>query len=327
MSTCAIVPATASAGGGKADPEAARQPRVAVILPCYNEELAVRQTVEAFRAALPDAVVYVFDNASTDRTSEVARQAGAVVRTETLPGKGNVVRRMFADVEADIYVLADGDATYDASSAVAMIGMLEEQHLDMVVGVRQHADAKAYRRGHQFGNSALTGLVSRIFGQRFSDILSGYRVMSRRFVKTFPSLSKGFEIETELTVHALEIRAPVSEYPTPYAPRPEGAVSKLRTFRDGFRILRLIINLTREERPLPFFGGLALLLVLISVLLAAPVLLSYLETGLVDRQPTWILSTTLFVAALQSAGVGLVLDTVTHGRREAKRMSYLSYPR
>ncbi|MCI4643957.1 MAG: glycosyltransferase family 2 protein [Hyphomonadaceae bacterium] len=307
--------------------------KIAVLLPCHNEEAAIAQTIEGFRAALPTAVIYVYDNASTDQTAEVAARAGAVVRKEPLKGKGNVVRRMFADIEADIYVLADGDATYDASAAPALIEELENNQADMVVGVRKDTgDASrgagdSYRRGHRTGNRLLTGLVSGVFGRRFSDILSGYRVMSRRFVKTFPSLSRGFEIETELTVHALEIRAPVSEVDTNYHPRPEGSASKLNTFQDGFRILGMIANLTREERPIAFFGLIAAALFLFATLLGVPVILEYLSTGLVLRQPTWILAVSAALAGLHLFSVGLVLETVTRGRREAKRLAYLAEPR
>lgn len=305
-------------------PNGATALRVAVLLPCHNEEAAVEACVAEFRAALPNAVIYVYDNASSDRTAEKARAAGANVRAEPLKGKGNVVRRMFADIDADIYVLADGDATYDATAAPAMIAMLLDDHLDMVVGVRRHVAQEAYRPGHIYGNQMLTGLVSGIFGRRFTDILSGYRVMSRRFVKSFPTLARGFEIETELTVHALEVRIPVGEHAAAYRPRPDGSASKLRTFRDGFRILRLIINLARDERPLAFFGGIAALLLVAAAAFATPVLLEYLRTGLVDRHPTWVGAVALFLAGLQSLGVGLVLDTVTRGRQEMKRLAYLA---
>lgn len=301
--------------------------RLAVLIPCRNEAAAIAQTVAAFRAALPSAEVYVYDNASSDDTAAIAANAGALVRAETLKGKGNVVRRMFADVDADIYVLVDGDDTYDASAAPAMVTRLREEMLDMVVGVRAETSREAYRRGHRFGNRMLTGMVGQIFGQGVSDMLSGYRVMSRRFVKSFPALSQGFEIETELTVHALELRAPVGEVLTAYKERGEGSASKLNTIRDGVRILRLIVRLTRDERPLRFFGLLALIFMALSLGLGAPVILHYIETGLVPRLPTWVLSVALFLMSGLSASVGLVLDTVTRGRREMKRLAYLAIPR
>ncbi|MEO0467421.1 MAG: glycosyltransferase family 2 protein [Pseudomonadota bacterium] len=308
-------------------------PRIAVLLPCHNEAAAIAETVEGFRAALPGASIYVYDNASTDETSHIAAKAGAIVRREPLVGKGNVVRRMFADIEADIYVMADGDATYDAAAAPKLITELENEHADMVVGVRRgdgdepEQKYETYRVGHRTGNRMLTGLVSLIFGQRFSDILSGYRVMSRRFVKTFPSLAKGFEIETELTVHALEIRAPVAEVDTRYVARPEGSTSKLNTFRDGFRILKVIADLTREERPMAFFGGLGVVNLVLAVGLGVPVILEYLSTGQVLRQPTWILGVAFGIAALHFFSIGLTLETVTRGRREAKRLAYLAETR
>ncbi len=303
-------------------------PRIAVLIPCYNEEVAIPRVVSAFRSALPEATVYVYDNNSRDRTREAALAAGAAVRREALQGKGQVVRRMLADVEADIYVLVDGDDTYDAAAAPAMIRLLLEERLDMVTGVRvTAADAgAAYRRGHRFGNLVLTGAVRLLFGDRVSDMLSGYRVFSRRFAKSFPALAEGFETETEFTVHALELRMPVGELPITYRERPVGSTSKLNTWRDGFRILRTIARLVRRERPLPFFSLLALVLAGSSVLLFLPVLETYLETGLVPRLPTAILSTGLMLLSFVSLACGLILDTVTHGRAEAKRMAYLSIP-
>jgi glycosyltransferase involved in cell wall biosynthesis len=301
-------------------------PRIAVLLPCYNEEAAIAQVVRDFRRALPQARIYVYDNASTDRTGEVAAAAGAAVVREPLRGKGNVVRRMFADVEADIYVLADGDDTYDAAAAPQLIETLCREQLDMVNAARSNASQEAYRRGHRFGNRLFTRLVSGLFGKRFDDILSGYRVFSRRFVKSFPALAKGFEIETELTVHALELRMPVREVMTAYKERPEGSVSKLSTFRDGFRILRTILRLAKEERPLAFFSLGAGLLALASVALAFPLLLTYLETGLVPRLPTAVLTSALMILAFLSLACGLILDSVAHGRREMKRLHYLTLP-
>ena len=300
--------------------------KIAVLIPCYNEELAVPQVVADFRRVLPDATLYVYDNNSKDRTAEVARAAGACVRTETLQGKGNVVRRMFADIEADIYVLVDGDATYDAASAPKMIQALLEGPLDMVNGARVTDIKKAYRPGHRFGNWMLTSMVAWIFGNRFSDILSGYRVMSRRYVKSFPALSAGFETETELTVHALELRMPIAEISTPYKDRPEGSVSKLSTFRDGFRILWTILVLVKEERPMQFFSLLAFLLASAASVLIVPIIIGFLETGLVPRLPTAVLSMGLMILGFLSLTCGLVLDTVTRGRREMKRMRYLNIP-
>jgi glycosyltransferase involved in cell wall biosynthesis len=300
--------------------------RVAILLPCYNEETAIAQTVADFRLALPGAVVYVYDNNSSDRTAEVARAAGAIVRTERMQGKGHVVRRMFADVEADVYVMADGDATYEAAAAPALVAQLIDENLDMVVGARKSEVEAAYRRGHRLGNAMLTGMLAKLFGRSFSDILSGYRIFSRRFVKSFPVLSSGFEIETEISVHALELRMPVAEQITAYAARPEGSESKLSTYRDGFRILNTIVTLFRFERPLMFFGSVALLMALASIILAVPLILTYMETGLVPRFPTALLSTGLMILAALNMMSGLILDTVVRGRREVRRLAYLSYP-
>nr|WP_221228351.1 glycosyltransferase family 2 protein [Sphingomonas yantingensis] len=302
------------------------EPRIAVILPCYNEEAAIAQTVAGFRAALPTARIYVYDNNSRDRTVEVARAAGAIVRTERVQGKGAVVRRMFADVDADVYVMADGDATYDAASAPALVARLLDEQLDMVVGSRVHEAAAAYRRGHQFGNKALTGMLARLFGRSFTDILSGYRVFSRRFVKSFPALSAGFEIETEISVHALELKMPVAEVSTPYFARPEGSASKLSTYGDGWRIATTIATLYRIERPLLFFGAIGGLLALVAVLLALPLVFTYLQTGLVPRFPTAILATGLIILASLCGFAGLILDTVVRGRREVRRLAYLAHP-
>jgi glycosyltransferase involved in cell wall biosynthesis len=307
-------------------PAVSREPRLAVLVPCFNEAAAIGQVVRDFRAAVPAATVYVYDNNSSDATVEIAGAAGAVVRTERLQGKGNVVRRMFADVEADVYVLVDGDATYDAASAPRLIARLLDDDLDMVVGSRVHTDAQAYRRGHRFGNRMLTGFVAWLFGKSFTDILSGYRVFSRRFVKSFPALSKGFETETELTVHALELRMPVAEVETPYGVRPEGSASKLSTYRDGFRILRLILSLHKHERPFQFFATLALVLALISVGLALPIVLEWLRTGLVPRLPTAILATGVMILGCLSLTAGVILETVTRGRLEVRRLIYLQIP-
>ncbi|MCC7047643.1 MAG: glycosyltransferase [Alphaproteobacteria bacterium] len=299
---------------------------IAVLVPCYNEERTIADVVAGFRAALPMAEIYVYDNNSRDRTVEVARAAGAIVRTETLQGKGNVVRRMFADIEADAYVMVDGDNTYHAPSAPMLIAKLLDERLDMVVGARVDTEQAAYRPGHRFGNKMLTGFVAQLFGERFKDILSGYRVFSRRFAKSFPALAKGFETETELTVHALELRMPVAELPTPYGARPEGSASKLNTYRDGWRILMLILRLFREERPLQFFGYIFVSLFVLSLLISVPVVFTYLETGLVPRLPTAVLATGVMLLAFLSLVCGLILDTVTRGRRELRRLSYLAIP-
>ena len=301
-------------------------PRIAVLVPCYNEEAAIGSVVKDFRNALPEAAIYVYDNNSRDRTAEVAGAAGAVVRRETLQGKGNVVRRMFADVEADVYVLVDGDDTYHAASAPALVRKLLTEQLDMVNAARVTDIEAAYRRGHRFGNRLLTGLVSRVFGKRTVDMLSGYRVFSRRFVKSFPALAGGFEIETELTVHALEMRMPIAEVATPYKDRPVGSVSKLSTYKDGLRILFMIGKLVKEERPMQAFSVCAALLALISVVVAWPVFVTYFETGLVPRLPTAILAAALMLLAFLSLTCGLILETVTRGRREIKRIAYLAQP-
>ncbi|WP_270938570.1 glycosyltransferase family 2 protein [Falsiroseomonas oryzae] len=306
--------------------DTARAPRIAVLVPCYNEEVAIPRVVSAFRSALPEATVYVYDNNSRDRTQEAARAAGAVVRRETQQGKGHVVRRMLADIEADVYVLVDGDDTYDAADAPEMIRMLLEERLDMVTGVRVTDAAAAYRPGHRLGNRLLTGVVRMVFGDRITDMLSGYRVFSRRFAKSFPALAAGFETETEFTVHALELRMPVGELKTRYRERPPGSHSKLNTYRDGFRILNAIGLLVRRERPLPFFGAAALALALASIGLAIPVIQTWLATGLVPRLPTAVLSTGLMLLAFLSIACGLILDTVTRGRLETKRMAYLAVP-
>jgi glycosyltransferase involved in cell wall biosynthesis len=301
-------------------------PRIAVLIPCYNEEVAIPRVVGAFRSALPEATVYVYDNNSRDRTREAAAAAGAVVRRETQQGKGHVIRRMFADIEADVYVLVDGDDTYDATSAPAMIRLLLEDRLDMVTGVRVTAAEGAYRPGHRMGNRVLTGMVRAVFGDRITDMLSGYRVFSRRFAKSFPALAEGFETETEFTVHALELRMPVGELRTAYRERPAGSQSKLNTWRDGLRILNAIMLLVRRERPLPFFAAMAGLLFGVATILALPLLQTFLTTGLVPRIPTAVLCTGLMLLSFLALACGLILDTVTRGRLEAKRMAYLAIP-
>ena len=299
-------------------------PRIAVLVPCHNVALTVAAVVEGFRAALPEARIHVFDNNSTDGTAEVARAAGAEVRFERIPGKGSVVRRMFADIDADWYIMVDGDATYDASAAPRLLATAIEGGYDMVNVAREETAEAAYRSGHRFGNRVLTGLVGAIFGSRTADMLSGYKIFSRRFVKSFPAMSRGFEIETELMIHALELKLPVGEIAAPYGARPEGSTSKLATWRDGFLILRMIGVLIQRERPLEFFSALALLFLLLAIGFGIPVVLTFLETGLVPRLPTAVLSSALVLSAMLSFAVGLILNAITHSRREMKRLAYLA---
>jgi len=300
------------------------KPRIAVLLPCYNEEATIGATVEGFRAALSGATVYVYDNNSTDLTRQIAGKAGAVVRSERQQGKGHVVRRMFADIDAEVYVMADGDLTYDPKAAPEMVALLLAEQLDMVVGTRKHAEKEAYRGGHVLGNRVFTGLLAGLFGRSFNDIFSGYRVFSRRFVKSFPVLSSGFEIETEMSVHALELRMPVGEVETRYLARPEGSESKLSTFGDGWRILKTIGTLYRVERPVLFYGTIAVILLAAAILLSIPLVITYLHTHLVPRVPTAILVTGMTIVAVLCFFAGLILDTVTRGRREMRRLAYLS---
>jgi glycosyltransferase involved in cell wall biosynthesis len=300
--------------------------RVAVLIPCHNEAVAIPKVVADFRAALPEAAIYVYDNNSDDGTEAAARAAGAVVRRETLQGKGHVVRRMFADIEADIFVLVDGDDTYDAAAAPEMLRLMRQDGLDMVIGTRITDIEAAYRPGHRLGNRVLTGMVAAIFGNRVTDMLSGYRAFSRRFAKTFPALATGFETETEFTVHALELRMAIGEVPTPYRDRPAGSVSKLRTYSDGFRILRTIVILVKEERPLQFFSLCGLALLLLGIGLGVPVVVQFLATGLVPRLPTAVLATGLVLLSFLSFAAGLILDSVTRGRKEFKRLAYLAVP-
>jgi glycosyltransferase involved in cell wall biosynthesis len=299
-------------------------PRIAVLIPCFNEEATIAETVQGFRSALPKSTVYVYDNNSSDRTREVAAKAGAVVRSERQQGKGHVVRRMFADIDADVYVMADGDLTYDPASAPEMVELLMADQLDMVVGTRRHEEKDAYRGGHVLGNRVFTGLLAGLFGRSFNDIFSGYRVFSRRFVKSFPILSSGFEIETEMSVHALELRMPVGEIETRYLARPEGSESKLSTYGDGWRILRTIATLYRVERPVLFFGTIALVLLVAALILAEPLIVTYIHTHLVPRMPTAILVTGITIVAVLCFFAGLILDTVTRGRREVRRLAYLA---
>lgn len=309
-------------------PTRAPGPRgVAVLVPCHNEAATIGQVIADFRRYLPEAAIYVYDNASTDDTAGIACSSGAHVRPEPLLGKGNVVRRMFADIDADIYVIVDGDGTYDAAAAPRLVDQMLRHDLDMVNCARLPVEDAAYRPGHRLGNRLLTGLVARVFGNRLSDMLSGYRALSRRFVKSFPALSTGFEIETEITVHALELRVPIAEISAPYFMRPQGSPSKLNTISDGVRILRVIVHLVKEERPLQFFSTIFFALVLISLVLGVPVVLQFLETGLVGRLPTAVLATGLMILAFLNLFCGLVLDTVTRGRRELKRLLYVAAAR
>ena len=300
--------------------------QIAVLVPCFNEAAAIAKVMDDFRAALPGATIYVYDNNSTDDTAAIAAAAGAEVRRETRRGKGNVVRRMFQDIEADVYVMVDGDDTYDAAMAPRLVARLVDDDLDMVVGRRHEVDQAAYRAGHRFGNRVLTGLVRRLFGAQIDDMLSGYRAFSRRFVKSFPSSSREFEIETELTVHAMQMRMPIAELDTHYKERPAGSTSKLRTFRDGWRILLAITNLLRNERPLAFFSLAGLAIAAVAVVLAVPVMLEFRATGQVPRFPTAILCTGLGVVAVVCVATGLILDQVAHVRREARRLVYLQHP-
>jgi hypothetical protein len=302
------------------------QPSIAVLVPCHNEQASVAAVVHDFRLALPGARIYVYDNNSRDLTVQRAREAGAIVRAVSRQGKGHVVRRMFADIEADVYVLVDGDDTYHAASAPQMIRLLLERQCDMVVGARQATEDLAYRRGHRFGNSLLTGCVALLFGRDFSDILSGYRVFSRRFVKSFPALSTGFETETELTVHALELCMSVQELATPYKARPPGSASKLNTYRDGVRILRTILRLFRLERPMQFYAITGAVLLALAAVLAVPIFVTYFQSGLVPRLPTAVLVTGITLLAALAFVSGLILESVTRGRQELRRLAYLSYP-
>ncbi|TFD32753.1 glycosyltransferase [Cryobacterium sp. TMT1-62] len=299
--------------------------KIAVIVPCHNEEAAITKVVTDLFLALPDAEVYVYDNVSTDRTVELALKAGAIVRHEDIKGKGNVVRRAFADIEADVYLLIDGDDTYDVTAAPGMVEQLLNGPYDQILGVREESSTSAYRPGHSAGNRAFNALVSAIFGLRVTDMLSGYRVFSHRFVKSFPAVSHEFEIETELTVHSMSLRVPQTEVKVGFRDRPEGSESKLNTFRDGFKILGLIVNLTRHERPLVFHGVLAGLVIVGAAVLGAPVLLEFFDTGLVPRLPTALLASTLVIVGAFIGFVGMILDGITKSRRELARLTYLAY--
>ncbi|MBV9995939.1 MAG: glycosyltransferase [Caulobacteraceae bacterium] len=299
---------------------------MAVLVPCFNEATTIAKVVRDFTAALPEAKIYVYDNNSTDETSTVAGESGALVRRATLPGKGNVVRRMFADVQADVYLLVDGDDTYDASAAPGLVRKLLEEGLDMVSAARVSSHPAAYRPGHAFGNKMLSGLVRQMFGRQFKDMLTGYRAFSRRFVKSFPANSAGFEIETEITVHALQMRLPAEEVEAGYGARPDGSESKLNTLADGWRILRMISLLVREERPLQFFGGAALVALTLSAILGLPVLAEFARTGAVPRFPSLIVSVGLAMVAIVSFACGLILDAVARSRLEQRRLAYLALP-
>jgi len=301
-------------------------PHIVVLIPCYNEEITIAKVVHEFKTVLPDATIYVYDNNSKDRTADLARSAGAIVRQETQQGKGHVVRRMFRDIEADFYVMVDGDDTYEAAVAPKMLELAQFGPFDLVNCLREETEDEAYRSGHRWGNAMLTGVVSRIFGKRIEDMLSGYKIFSRRFVKSFPALSHGFDIETELTVHALELSMPVTHTVGRYGGRPEGSVSKLATYRDGWRILMMILKLIRHERPLFFFGVLSVVLSAASICIATPVILTYLDLGQVPRLPTAVLSTGIVLLAALSLLAGVILDTVSRGRREARFLAYLHYP-
>lgn len=300
-------------------------PTIAVIIPCYNEEATIANVVRDFATVLPAAQVYVYDNNSTDKSVENARKAGALVRLEKQQGKGNVVRRAFADVDADIYVLVDGDDTYDAQSAPRLIAQLLNGPYDMINASRVEKSEQAYRKGHRFGNWAISTMITVLFGKSFNDVLSGYRVFSKRFVKSFPALARGFEIETELTVHALQLRMPVAETQTPYKERPEGSVSKLNTFRDGFRILFTILYLLKEEKPLAFFSIISLVLMVAALILGVPVIEDFMKTGLVPRLPSAVLATGLVILSSLSITCGLILDSLTRARLELKRLTYLRH--
>lgn len=301
-------------------------PRIAVTIPCYNEAATIAKVVSDFQTALPEADIYVFDNNSTDNTAQIARDAGAKVRVEQQQGKGHVVRRIFADIEADIYIMADGDDTYDAALAPTLVELLQKNHVDMVVGTRAGVTEDAGRGGHAFGNKLFNKLYNTMFGDKFTDIFSGYRVFTRRFVKSFPAVSAGFEIETEMSVHCSQLGIPTLERPTPYGVRPEDSTSKLRTFRDGFRILGMFGMLAKETRPAMFFGAISAIMLLVSTLLFAPIAMTYLQTGLVPRLPTAVLSMGLVLIASIAAVSGLILDSLARARTEAKRSVFLSFP-
>ena len=302
------------------------KPNVAVLIPCFNEEATIQAVILGFRRFLPEATIYVYDNNSTDNTAAIASKSGAVVRQERYQGKGNVMRRMFADIEADVYLLTDGDLTYDMSAANVLIQTLISKNADMVVGVRVESNEGAYRPGHRFGNRLFNKTVALLFGEALTDILSGYRAMSRRFVKSFPASSPGFETETELSIHALDLKLATVEVPLPYGERPIGSASKLRTYRDGMRILMTIMMMYRALRPFQFYGIIALCLFVLALALGVPVVVTYLETGLVPRFPTAILAAGIMQIGFLSLACGLVIEAISSTRRELKRMRYLDLP-
>ncbi|GAB5459526.1 MAG: glycosyltransferase family 2 protein [Henriciella sp.] len=301
------------------------EPRIAVTIPCYNEATTIAKVIEDFRRSLPTAEIYVYDNNSSDGTAQIAADAGAIVRTELRQGKGHVVRRIFSDIEADLYVMADGDDTYDASMAPQLVELLKKNHVDMVVGIRDGVTKDAGREGHAFGNKLFNSLYGKLFGNQFSDIFSGYRVFTRRFVKSFPAVSAGFEIETEMSVHCSQLGIPTLERPTKYGVRPEDSTSKLRTFRDGFRILGMFAMLAKETRPAAFFGLIGIVLTLAAMLLATPLAITYAQTGMVPRLPTALLSMGMVLIGTITAVCGLILDSLARARLEAKRAVFLSY--
>ena len=298
---------------------------IAVLIPCYNEEKSIVKVINDFKKYLPEAEIYVYDNNSTDKTFELATKAGAIVRKEQMQGKGNVIRRMFADIDADIYVMTDGDETYDIKRAPELISTLKENQIDMLVGSRKETNLECYRSGHRFGNVLLTKLVQTFFHHKLKDMLSGYRVFSKRFVKTFPAQSMGFEIETELTVYALSSKLPIMEVETDYFARPQGSFSKLSTYRDGIRILKTIITLVKEERPLLFFSLIALFFFAIAVGLSLPILVEYIKSGLVPRLPTAVLITGISICSVVCMLIGFVLDSIANAKKEARRQAYLRY--
>lgn len=297
--------------------------RTAVLIPCYNESATLAKVIHDFKQALPQAEIYVYDNGSTDNSVEIARTSGVFVKHVALRGKGQVVRRLFADIEADVYVMVDGDATYDAASAQKAITLLQNNSLDMVVCTRKAQDEKSFRPGHAFGNKLFTYTVNLLFGRHFTDIFSGYRIFSRRFIKSFPAISQGFEIEAEMTIHALQLSLPCAEIETAYQERPPGSVSKLHTFKDGLRILRTILLLFLYVRPMAFFGILFILFSLLSLILGLPITLTFIQTGLVPRFPTAILAASLGLLGSLCLACGIILDSVSRSRLETKRCWYL----
>lgn len=299
---------------------------IAILIPCYNEEHAIAKVIKGFQSSLPSATIYVYDNNCTDKTPEIASQAGAIIRCETRQGKGHVVRRMFADIEADVYIMVDGDGTYDATYAPLMVETLLAGPCDMVTAIRDFKYSATYEKTNTYGTKALAFIVNKIFGGEIQDMFSGYRAFSRRFVKSFPMVSTGFEIETELTIHALELQMRTAEIEAPYFDREPGSRSKLRAFRDGFKVLFMIIRFIKEERPVQLFASLGAISALLSIGLGIPLVMTYLNTGLVPRIPTAILSSALMLLGFLGLIIGFILSAVTTARRETKRLSYLKVP-